>query len=185
MFKDTTKRTGRRGGLFITMLCMAGVFAVAAAAQQPTAAQQSAIKSACRSDFMAQCSGVQPGGKAALTCLQQHNSSLSSACQSALAALGGAKSAPAASSTGTATAPAATAPATATAPAATAPATTAMPAPSFTPRQEMMIVRQSCGPDFRRLCSSVALGGGRAIACLRNNLANLSPTCQKVLTAGR
>ncbi len=186
MFEETRKYTDRRGGLFITMLCMAGVFAGAAAAQQPTAAQQSAIKSACRSDFMAQCSGVQPGGKAALTCLQQHNSSLSAACQSALAAIGGAKSAPAASSTGTATAPAATAPAaTATAPAAAAPAATAMPAPSFTPRQEMMIVRQSCGPDFRRLCSSVALGGGRGIACLRNNLARLSPTCQKVLTAGR
>ena len=111
MFEETRKCTDRRGGLFITMLCMAGVFAGAAAAQQPTAAQQSAIKSACRSDFMAQCSGVQPGGKAALTCLQQHNSSLSAACQSALAALGGGKSAPAASSTGTATAPAATAPA--------------------------------------------------------------------------
>jgi hypothetical protein len=173
MFEETRKCTDRRGGLFITMLCMAGVFAGAAAAQQPTAAQQSAIKSACRSDFMAQCSGVQPGDKAALTCLQQHNSSLSAACQSALAALGGGKSAPAASSTGTATAPAATAPA------------AAAPTPSFTPRQEMMIVRQSCGPDFRRLCSSVALGGGRGIACLRNNLARLSPTCQKVLTAGR
>jgi hypothetical protein len=60
MFKDT-KYTGRIGGP-ITMLCMAGLFAGAAAAQQPTAAQQSAIKSACRSDFMAQCSGVSPGG---------------------------------------------------------------------------------------------------------------------------
>jgi hypothetical protein len=176
MFKDT-KYTGRIGGP-ITMLCMAGLFAGAAAAQQPTAAQQSAIKSACRSDFMAQCSGVSPGGQAALSCLQQHNSSLSSACQSAIAALGGGKSAPAASSTGTATAPAA--------PATTAPAAAAtQPAPAFTPREEMAIVRQSCGPDFRRLCSSVALGGGRAIACLRNNLSNLSPTCQKVLTARR
>ncbi|MDR6633720.1 pyruvate/2-oxoglutarate dehydrogenase complex dihydrolipoamide acyltransferase (E2) component [Phyllobacterium sp. 1468] len=183
MFEETRKCTDRRGGLFLTMLCAAGVIAGAAAAQQPTAAQQSAIKSACRSDFMAQCSGVQPGGKAALTCLQQHNSSLSAACQSALAALGGGKSAPA----GSATAPATTtAPATATAPAApAAPAATAAPAPSFTPRQEMMIVRQSCGPDFRRLCSSVALGGGRGIECLRNNLARLSPACQKVLTAGR
>jgi hypothetical protein len=141
-----------------------------AGAQQPTQAQRNAIKSACRSDFMAQCSSVTPGGQAALTCLQQHNSSLSSACQQAIAALGGAgKSAPAA------TAPAATSPATATAPAA----------PSFTPRQELAIVRQSCGPDFRAFCRSVQLGGGRAIACLRNNLARLSPTCQKILTAGR
>lgn len=174
MLKDIRKCTDRRGGLFIAMLCMTGLFAGVAAAQQPTAAQQSAIKSACRSDFMAQCSGVSPGGQAALTCLQQHSSALSSACQSALAALGGSKSAPAATATSPATAPA-------TAPAATA----TQPAPAFTPREEMAIVRQSCGPDFRRLCSSVALGGGRAIACLRNNLSNLSPTCQKVLTARR
>ena len=171
MFQAQNKQ---RNSLLVATLCVAGFFADAATAQQPTAVQQSAIKSACRSDFMAQCSGVSPGGKAALTCLQQHSSSLSSACQTAIGALGGGKSAPAATATSPATAP------------ATAPAATATPAsPTFTPRQEMAIVRQSCGPDFRRLCSSVALGGGRAIACLKNNFSNLSPTCQKVLTAGR
>ena len=35
------------------------------AAQQPTEAQRDAIRAACRSDFMADCSGVEPGGKEA------------------------------------------------------------------------------------------------------------------------
>jgi hypothetical protein len=175
----------RRGALalIVTPAFCIGLFASNAVAQQPTPAQQSAIKSACRSDFMAQCSGVTPGGKAALSCLQQHNSYLSAGCQQAIGALGGAKSAPAASGT----APAATTAPAAAAPAAAAPATgaPAAAAPTFTPRQEMAIARQECGPDFRALCRSVALGGGRAIACLRKNMARLSPGCQKVLTAGR
>jgi len=103
MFQAQNKQ---RNSLLVATLCVAGFFADAATAQQPTAAQQSAIKSACRSDFMAQCSGVSPGGKAALTCLQQHSSSLSSACQTAIGALGGGKSAPAATATSPATAPA-------------------------------------------------------------------------------
>jgi hypothetical protein len=39
------------------------------AAQEPTEAERDAIRSACRSDFMAHCSSVQPGGKEALECL--------------------------------------------------------------------------------------------------------------------
>ena len=40
------------------------------AAQQPSPAQRDAIRSTCRSDFIANCSGVQPGGKEAFACLQ-------------------------------------------------------------------------------------------------------------------
>ncbi|MDL2401851.1 hypothetical protein [Rhizobium mayense] len=138
-------------------------------AHQPTQAQRNAVKSACRSDFMAQCSGVTPGGTEALTCLRQHNSTLSPSCQQAVAALGGSASAPAAGGG--------------------AAAATAAPAmrttmPSFTPREELMIMRQSCGPDFRAFCRSVPLGGGRGIACLRDNLQRVSPSCHKVLTSG-
>ncbi len=121
--------------IVLPALCVIGLFAGAALAQQPTAAQQSAIKSACRSDFMAQCSGVQPGGQAALSCLQQHSSSLSSGCQQALSALGSSKSAPAATTTAPAT------------------ATPAAPTPSMNPREEMAIAREACGPDFRALCA--------------------------------
>jgi hypothetical protein len=132
-------------------------------AAQPTQAQRSAVKSACRSDFMAQCSGVTPGGRDALVCLQQHSASLSPSCQQAVSAIGGgaAMGAP-----------------------ATAPAARAQAAPSFTPRQELFVLRESCGPDFRTYCRMVPLGGGRGIACLRNNLQRVSPSCQKVLTSG-
>lgn len=143
--------------------------ATATATAAPTDAQRAAVKSACRSDFMAQCSGVTPGGAAALSCLQQNNAKLSPSCQQAVAAIGGAGAA---------------AGATATAPATTG-TMSAAPMPTFTPREELMIVRQSCGPDFRALCSAVPLGGGRGIACLRENAARLSPGCQKVLMSRR
>ncbi len=58
----------------------------AGAAAQVTSAQQSAIRSSCRSDFMSKCSGVTPGGKDALMCLQEHVASLSGGCQTAVRA---------------------------------------------------------------------------------------------------
>jgi hypothetical protein len=139
------------------------------AAAQPTDAQRNAVKSACRSDFMAQCSGVTPGGAAALSCLQQHSARLSAPCQQAVAAIGaagGAAGAPAAGS-GAATA---------------APPPAAMPV--FSPREEAMIVRETCGRDFRAFCRMVPIGGGRVISCLRDNLQRVSPACHKVLTSG-
>ena len=57
------------------------------AVAQPTQAQQSAIRSNCRSDFMANCSGVTPGGADALHCLQRNVAKLSSGCQNAVNAL--------------------------------------------------------------------------------------------------
>ncbi len=70
------------------------------AAQQPTSAQASAIRSACRSDYMANCAGVPTGGAAALACLQQNAAKTSPACQQALqAASGGAPAAKPAQST--------------------------------------------------------------------------------------
>ena len=54
------------------VLMIAGLFGGTgfAAAQEPTPDQQSAIRSNCRSDFMANCSGVPRGGKEALRCLK-------------------------------------------------------------------------------------------------------------------
>lgn len=54
---------------------------------QPTAAQQGAIRSACRSDYMAHCSSVPTGGAAALNCLKRHSAQTAPACQQALGAL--------------------------------------------------------------------------------------------------
>ena len=41
------------------------------AAAQPTAAQQSAIRSACSGDYQSYCAGVPTGGSAALACLEK------------------------------------------------------------------------------------------------------------------
>jgi hypothetical protein len=58
-------------------------------AQQPTQGQISAIRGACRGDYQNVCAAVPTGGQAALQCLQQHASAVSSGCREALAALGG------------------------------------------------------------------------------------------------
>jgi hypothetical protein len=76
-------------GLAMTVraLLIAALVAAPAYAQQPTPAQQSAIRDACRSDFMSNCPGVQPGGSAALACLQQNAAKASPGCQQALGAV--------------------------------------------------------------------------------------------------
>ncbi|MGY3106610.1 hypothetical protein ACVWW7_003237 [Bradyrhizobium sp. LM6.9] len=61
--------------------------ATGAFAQAPTDAQKSAIRSACRSDFMAHCASVTPGGVEAYQCLQKNMSGLSSGCQTAVRAV--------------------------------------------------------------------------------------------------
>src|SRR4029077_10888275 len=54
------------------------------AAAQPTQAQRDAIRAACRSDFIANCSGVQPGGKEAFECLLRNDAKLSASCRTAV-----------------------------------------------------------------------------------------------------
>jgi hypothetical protein len=55
--------------------------------QGPTEAQRAAVKAQCRSDYIAHCSDVTPGGAAALQCLQKNMASLSASCQSAVRAV--------------------------------------------------------------------------------------------------
>ncbi|MDP2409922.1 MAG: hypothetical protein Q8M26_06515, partial [Pseudolabrys sp.] len=57
-----------------------------AAVAQITPEQQSAMRANCRSDFMSKCSGVSPGGKEALACLQKNVASLSSGCKAVVSA---------------------------------------------------------------------------------------------------
>src|SRR5262249_9217824 len=62
---DTLKRDA-----LLCALAAALVLAVAPpSSAQPTEAQKEAVKPACRSDYMAHCSSVTPGGEAALQCL--------------------------------------------------------------------------------------------------------------------
>ena len=58
--------------------------AQAAAAQGPSEEQRAAIRAACRSDYVAHCTSVPPGGAEALECLREHLASVSPACQQAV-----------------------------------------------------------------------------------------------------
>jgi hypothetical protein len=67
--------------------CLMALTLTPAAAQQPTQAQRDAVRASCRSDFMANCASVQPGGKEALECLLRNDSKLSAPCRSAVNAI--------------------------------------------------------------------------------------------------
>ena len=56
-------------------------------AQQPSQDQINAVRQSCRSDFMANCSGVTPGSKDALECLKQNLAKLSGSCKTAVSAI--------------------------------------------------------------------------------------------------
>ena len=145
------------------------------APKKPTSQQLNAIRASCRSDFISHCSGVQPGGSAALRCLQSNAAQLSAGCRSALAAVAGGSDGAAAPATSEA-APATTAPA----------AAPAGPVPQISPREALGILR-ICGPDTRVFCAGVPMGGGRLIRCLAANASSVSPSCQAALAeaAGR
>jgi len=142
----------------------------AAGTKKPTAEQQSAIRAACRSDFMSHCSGVTPGGSAALQCLQRNAASLSAGCKGALAAVAGGGSAPAAAA-GEGVAPAA------------APAAAPIgPMPELRPREALAILR-ICSADKDVFCAGIPIGGGRLLRCLAANVSNVTPSCRAALAA--
>jgi len=181
--------------MIITLRHVPALFATAAVAmatsafaQGPSEAQRAAVKAQCRSDYMAHCSSVTPGGKEALECLAQHMSSLSSGCQEAVKAVEAAvapkeepkqEAAPA-----TAAAPAA-APATEAAkPAAEGAPKAASAAPGKKPSSaQIAAVKSNCRSDYMKVCSSVTPGGPAALQCLEKNEARLSPSCKKAVAA--
>jgi uncharacterized protein (DUF2147 family) len=152
----------------------------AAPAGQPTSAQISAIRSACRSDYPKVCAGVPTGGAPALQCLEKNKAKLSAGCETAVSAASGGGAA----TTATAAPAAGAAPAAAGAGAASAPA--AAPAVivlrPMRPREELFVLRSACGADVRSICGGVAPGGGRIVQCLATNAGQLSPACKDVLS---
>ncbi|HEY1981528.1 MAG TPA: cysteine rich repeat-containing protein, partial [Xanthobacteraceae bacterium] len=142
--------------------------AAPAAAAKPTPEQTNAVRSACRSDFMAHCSGVTPGGAEALQCLQRNSAQLSAPCQSAVAAIGG--------GTG-ALVPLAPAPGAAVAAPGFPPLGPVRP---MLPRRALMIVA-ICRADQQTLCAGVPPGEGAILSCLAENGPRLSPECYKAL----
>jgi hypothetical protein len=143
------------------------VSAPPAPSTRPTDAQKSAVRAACRSDFMANCAGVQPGGAAALQCLQSNSAKLSASCQSAVATIGGG-GAPSPSSA----VPAASAPTPTVAPLG--------PVPLMRPREALGILAM-CRVEQQTICGGVPLGGGRVLNCLADHAPQLSLQCYEAL----
>lgn len=132
--------------------------APATTASQPTAAQQSAMKSACRSDFTSHCPGVPPGGKGALACLQKNVATLSTACKKAVSA--------------TIAAPA-------TAKVTPVPAPPPAAAPQLkAPIANAAVMLRACRRDLFRHCRGVEPGGGRELACLAAHESSLTIRCR-------
>jgi hypothetical protein len=165
----------RMGAIAAASVTLQLLLAAGSANAQPTAEQQSALRNNCRSDFMSNCSGVQPGGAEALQCLQRNVAKLSPGCQSAVNAL---SPRPAAQQTTTAPAPAA-APAQPAAMPAAAPA--APPAAGAPTPEQQAALRQLCGADYMAKCSHVAPASQQALQCLQSHSAELSANCRGAL----
>ena len=179
--------TLKRDAAFCAVLAVAIVaIATPSLAQGPSEAQREAVKSACRSDYMAHCSSVQPGGEAALQCLAKNMSSLSSGCQSAVRAIE-ASVAPKNEPAKTEAAPAG-APKTETTTAKPAAeqgeakpaAATAVKKPT---NAQVSAIRSACRGDYPKVCAGVPAGGAPALECLEKNKARVSAACGKALAA--
>ena len=121
-------------GRSIAVLAACVVWAPAAWAQQPSPDQINAIRASCRSDFMANCSGVPRGGAEALACLKQHMAQLSAPCQTAVSAATPKSPAPAAAAPAAPPPAAAAAPTASTAPTAPRPSVATAPPPPPEPK---------------------------------------------------
>jgi hypothetical protein len=179
-------------------LFLLGAMVGTATAQQPTKAQQDALRSACRKDFMAHCSKVKPTGSAALACLKRNAASLSTPCRTAVAAASGG-SAPEKAGAAPAQTPAKdqAAPAQAAAKEQAAPAPTPakdQAAPTSTPakgqaapaqptKAQQDALRSACRKDFMSHCSGVKPTGSAALSCLQQHAASLSAGCRTAVSA--
>jgi hypothetical protein len=184
----------RASAFWASMVAILLAAANAAYSQAPTDAQRSAIRSQCRADYQAHCASIPPGGKASLQCLQQNMSSLSSGCQAAVRAVEApaapkAESAPAAPKAESAPAAATDKPAAETEAPPPAPKSAAGPKPAAsTPAKkpssaQVAAIRSACRSDYQKNCAGVPTGGAAALSCLEKNKANLSPNCQKAVSA--
>jgi hypothetical protein len=187
---------GLNGATALWPLLAAATFAAMTPAfsQAPTEAQRAAIKSECRSDYIAHCSSIPPGGAPALQCLQQNMSSLAPGCASAVRAVEApaepkaeAKpesrpdTAPAAAEAKPAQKPA-TEPA--TAPAAAPAAKAAASSPGTKPSSaQVAAIRSACRSDYPKVCAGVPTGGAPALQCLEKNKSKVSAGCQTAVGA--
>jgi hypothetical protein len=129
---------------------------------------------------MANCSGVQPGGKEAFECLLQNDAKLSPSCRTAVNAAAPKSAEPAA------------APPAAPANSETTPPATKVErappgiqvAPTEAQNDQLKSVQQACTlNDFVAHCSWIAPGNPKILLCLKGNAADLSPNCQAAVQA--
>jgi hypothetical protein len=170
--------------------------ATSALAQAPTEAQREAIKSECRSDYIAHCSSIPPGGAASLECLQKNMASLSAGCAGAVRAVeapaetkaeprGETKAEPKEETKVEPKEEPKPAPATTTARPAAGPAPKAASAPAKQRPTSAQIsaIRSACRSDYPKVCAGVPTGGAPALQCLEKNEARLSASCRKAVAA--
>jgi hypothetical protein len=187
---DTSKRAAM---IWASMAVATFMIAQPAFSQAPTDAQRAAIKSQCRSDYIAHCSSVPPGGMAALQCLQKNMASLSSGCQTAVRAVGApseTKAEPAAEpkeapkeETKSEPAPAAAPAKSAAEPAAAPPKAAASSAAKKPSSAQVTAIRSACRSDYQRVCAGVPTGGAPALQCLEKNNSKVSAGCQQAIAA--
>ncbi len=173
-----TEHSGASGAIILAGLLLSSWLGTAFA-QQPSAEQIAAIRQSCRSDFMSNCAGVQPGTKEALECLQRNAGKVSPACRSALDVIG---TKPAADAVPP---PAVTKPEPALVnapppPAELAPAVAVHKKPTH---KQIDAVRAACRTDFGVHCPGVKPGSAAALQCLQVNAAALSPACRSAVAA--
>jgi hypothetical protein len=187
---DTSTRAAT---IWASMATATFMIASPAFSQAPTDAQRAAIKSQCRSDYMAHCSSVPPGGMASLQCLQKNMSSLSSGCQTAVRAVeppSETKAEPAPepsaapkeetkSEPGPAAAPAKSA----AEPAAAAPKAAAGSTAKKPSSAQVAAIRSACRSDYPKVCAGVPTGGAPALQCLEKNKSKVSAGCQQAVAA--
>jgi hypothetical protein len=181
----------------ITAALLAASFALAsqALAQAPSEAQRGAIKSNCRSDYMAHCSSIPPGGAASLECLQKNMGSLSASCAGAVRAVEAPAAAPktaeepkAEPKTESKTEPK-TAPKTETKAEPATAAKEAKPEPKAAsaarkPSQaQISAIKSNCRADYPKVCAGVPTGGEAALQCLEKNKAKVSAACARAVAA--
>ena len=171
----------RDTALFAFLTATIVTLATPSLAQAPSQAQKDAVKSACRSDYMAHCSSVQPGGEAALQCLARNMSSLSAGCRSAVQAVEASVAPKNEPATSTQAAPAA-APKTETTAAEPKPAAATTTAATKKPTSaQISAIRSACRGDYPKVCAGVPTGGAPALECLEKNKAKVSAACGNAL----
>jgi len=169
--------------------------ALGAANAQPSQAQIGAVKANCRSDYMAHCTSVRPGGKEALQCLQIHLASLTGACKGAVAATmpqaapppAAAAPPPPPTKKAVKAAPPPQHPKAAAAPPPKAvvapppPKVAAVPPPSKAAIKEA--IKEHCRSDYMAHCMGVPPGGTEALHCLQSHVGDLSGGCRRAVAA--